>query len=72
MVEGPCPQPRFDLTKVLQPHNVLVIDVELATDEAAPPAAETGPLGLPGGIGEVRLEIGKRAADWKIEKFDPR
>ncbi len=72
MVEGPCPQPRLDLTKVLQPHNVLVIEVELAVDETPPPASDSGPLGLPGGIGEVRLEIGKHAPDWKIEKFDPR
>ncbi len=72
LVEGPQVQPRLDLTDVLQPHNVLEIEVELAADETAPPAGESGPLGLPGGIGEVRLEIARHAADWQIEKFDRR
>lgn len=72
MVEGPCAQPRIDLTDALLPHNVLEIEVELATDDAPAPAAPSGPLGLPGGIGEVRLEIARHAADWQIEKFDAR
>lgn len=70
MVEGPQAQPRLDLTDHLQPHNQLVVEIELAVDDVAP--TEIGPLGLPGGVGEVRLEIARHAPDWQIEKFDSR
>jgi hypothetical protein len=70
MVEGPQAQPRLDITDHLQPHNQLVVEIELAVDDVAP--TEIGPLGLPGGVGEVRLEIARHAPDWQIEKFDAR
>jgi hypothetical protein len=70
MVEGPQAQPRLDITGHLQPHNQLVVEIELAVDDVTP--TEIGPLGLPGGLGEMRLEIARHAPDWQIEKFDPR
>ncbi|MGD9724079.1 MAG: hypothetical protein AB7O59_22690 [Pirellulales bacterium] len=71
-IEGHCPQPRLDLTEKLRPHNVLAIEIELAPDGAPPEHVEYGPRGLPGGIGEVWLEIARHVTDWKIETLDPR
>jgi hypothetical protein len=71
-IEGHCPQPRIDLTDVLQPHNVLVIEIELSADDQQRGHAAPGPWGLPGGLGEVRLEIARHAPDWRIDELDDR
>jgi hypothetical protein len=71
-IAGHRPQPRIDLTDGLVPHNELVIEIELAPDDPGEPPAADAPLGLPGGLGEVRLEIGRHAPDWQIDKLDPR
>ena len=71
-LEGHHPRPRLDLTDVLQPHNVLAIEIELSPLDEQRGHTAWGPMGLPGGIGEVRLEIARHAPDWQIEKLDNR
>ena len=71
-IDGHRPQPRLDLTDHLQPRNLLVIEVELSDDDQARGHTAYGPLGLPGGVGDVRLEIARHVADWQIERFDER
>ncbi|MBI3840262.1 MAG: hypothetical protein HY288_20255 [Planctomycetia bacterium] len=49
---------RFDITAVLQPHNVLVVEVCMPIASLDDEVCRPGRAGLPGGlIGEVRLEI---------------
>ena len=71
-IEGRRPQPRIDITDALRPHNRLVIEIELAPDAPLPGPGARFPLGLPGGIGGVHLEIARHVADWKIDKLDQR
>jgi hypothetical protein len=71
-IEGHRAQPRIDITDELRPTNVLAIEVELASGAPPPVAGYDESHGLPGGIGQVRLEIGRHAPDWKIENLDER
>jgi hypothetical protein len=61
-IDGPRAQPRIDLTVALAPHNVLLIEIDLPADAPPPSGALDASLGLPGGIGEVRLEIAREAS----------
>ena len=71
-IAGHRPQPRINLTESLATHNTLVIEVDLPRDEIAAALAAIDSRGLPGGIGEVRLEIGRHAPDWQIEQLGER
>ena len=59
---------RFDLTELLEPHNVLAIDVSLPAAVYHDSSLRPGREGQPGGlIGEVRLEIGPGARGGRPE-----
>jgi hypothetical protein len=72
VVEGHRAQPRIDITESLQERNVLSIEVDLAADEPRPGERYDDARGLPGGIGQVRLEIARHVPDWSIEELDSR